>query len=168
MTRHMLSFPFGGKRFNYRVAAVIIVDGHVLICDENSDGFSMLPGGRVELGEQSALSLEREIAEEIGLPGEIGPLILTSESFYRRFDQDFHELGFFYRASLPADARPNGASPWRVTYDEGSEHRFHWVALDGNGMEELNLQPVWLRDVLCRLPDALTHIVHDEWVEQDA
>ena len=45
MTRHMLSFPIDGQRFNYRVAAVIIVDGHVLICDENDDGFSMLPGG---------------------------------------------------------------------------------------------------------------------------
>lgn len=162
MTRHMLSFPFEGKRFNYRVAALIIVDGHVLVCDENDDGFSMLPGGRVELGEPSALSLEREIGEEIGLPAQLGAIALTSESFYRRFDQDFHELGFFYRVNLPEDARPNGQSPWRVTYDEGSEHRFHWVALDGNGMDELNLKPDWLREVLPRLPDQLTHIVYDE------
>ena len=162
MNRQMLSFPFEGKRFNYRVAALIIVDGHVLICDENDDGFSMLPGGRVELGEPSALSLEREIAEEIGLPAQMGAIALTSESFYRRFDQDFHEIGFFYRATLPEDARPNGQSPWRVTYDEGSEHRFHWVALDGNGMEELNLKPDWLREVLRRMPEQLTHIVYDE------
>ena len=162
MSRQMLSFPFEGKRFNYRVAALIIVDGHVLICDENDDGFSMLPGGRVELGEPSGLSLQREIAEEIGLTAQLGAIALTSESFYRRFEQDFHEIGFFYRATLPEDARPNGQSPWRVTYDEGSEHRFHWVALDGNGMEDLNLKPDWLREVLPRLPDQLTHIVYDE------
>lgn len=162
MSRHILSFPIDGQRFNYRVAAVIIVDGHVLICDEDEDGYSMLPGGRVELGEASSLSLEREIAEEIGLPATIGSLALTSESFYRRHDEDYHELGLFYRASLSEDARPNGQSPWRVTYDEGAEHRFHWVALDGNGMDQLNLQPVWLREVLRRLPEALTHIVHDE------
>ena len=57
----MISFPIEGGRFNYRVAAIIIVDGHVLICDEDDDGFAMLPGGRVEMGESSSLSLAREI-----------------------------------------------------------------------------------------------------------
>jgi 8-oxo-dGTP pyrophosphatase MutT (NUDIX family) len=162
MTRHLLSFPIDGQRFNFRVAAVIVIDRHVLVCDEDDDGYCMMPGGRVELGEPSALALEREIAEEIGMAGRVGPLILTSESFYRREGEDFHELGFFYRAELPADARPNGAAPWLVTYDEGHEHRFHWLALDGDGMETLNLQPVWLREVLRRLPDHLAHIVYDE------
>jgi 8-oxo-dGTP pyrophosphatase MutT (NUDIX family) len=162
MTRHLLSFPIDGQRFNFRVAAVIVIEGHVLVCDEDDDGYCMMPGGRVELGEPSALALEREIAEEMGMPGRVGPLILTSESFYRREGEDFHELGYFYRAELPADARPNGTSPWLVTYDEGHEHRFHWLALDGDGMETLNLQPVWLREVLRRLPDHLAHIVYDE------
>ena len=162
MTRHLLSFPIDGQRFNFRVAAVIVIDRHVLVCDEDDDGYCMMPGGRVELGEPSALALEREIAEEMGMPGRVGPLILTSESFYRREGEDFHELGYFYRAELPAEARPNDTSPWLVTYDEGHEHRFHWVALDGDGMETLNLQPVWLREVLRRLPDHLAHIVYDE------
>ena len=162
MSRHIISFPIDGQRFNYRVAAVIVVDGHVLICDEDDDGYCMLPGGRVELGEPSRLSLEREIAEEIGLPGAVGKLALTSESFYRREGEDFHEIGLFYHATLTSEARPNGASPWRVTYDEGAEHRFHWLALDGEGFEQFNLQPVWLREVLRRLPEDLTHIVYDE------
>lgn len=164
MNRHIISFPIEGRRFYYRVAAVIIVEGHVLICDEDDDGYCMLPGGRVELGEASRRSLEREIDEEIGLPSRVGELILTSESFYEREGEDFHELGHFYRAALPSDARPNGQAPWLTTYDEGSEHRFHWVALDGDGLERLNLQPVWLREALRRLPDRLTHIVFDERV----
>ena len=162
MSRHIISFPVEGQRFNYRVAAVIVDDGHVLVCDEDDDDYSMLPGGRVELGEPSKVSLEREIAEEIGLPGAVGELLLTSESFYRREGEHFHELGFFYRVTLPDDARPNGHSPWRVTRDEGSEHRFHWVPLDGDGMERFNLKPNWLCEVLPRLPDQLTHVVYDE------
>ena len=162
MTRHLISFPIEGQRFNFRVAAVVIVDGHVLVCDEDDDGYSMLPGGRVELGETSPVALEREIAEEIGLPAQVGPLVMTSESFYRRQGEEFHELGFFYRAELPADARPDGTAPWLVTYDEGHEHRFHWLALDGDGMDALNLKPDWLREVLRRLPDHLTHVVYDE------
>ena len=162
MTRHMISFPIEGQRFNFRVAAVIIVDGHVLICDEDEDGFAMLPAGRVELREASAMSLAREIDEEIGLPATVGPLLMTSESFYARMGEDFHELGFFYRVDLPADARPNGQSPWRVTHDEGHEHRFHWIALDGDAFAQFNVKPAWLAEVLRRLPDQLTHIVFDE------
>jgi ADP-ribose pyrophosphatase YjhB (NUDIX family) len=162
MTRHIISFPIEGRRFNFRVAAIIIVEGHVLICEEDDDNYSMLPGGRVELGEPSMLSLEREIAEEIGLPGAVGELLLTTESFYERDVEGLHEIGLFYRASLPPDARPNGQSPWRVTHDEGHEHRFHWIALDGDGLEAFNLKPVWLPEVLRRLPDQLTHIVFDE------
>jgi 8-oxo-dGTP pyrophosphatase MutT (NUDIX family) len=162
MNRHMISFPIEGQRFNYRVAAVIIVDGHVLICDEDDDGFAMLPGGRVEMGETSALSLAREIDEEVGLPATLGPLLLTSESFYRRMGEDFHELGYFYRVDLPADARPNGMSPWLVTHDEGHEHRFHWIAITGDGFAQFNVKPAWLAEVLARLPDQLTHVVFDE------
>jgi len=157
----MLSFPIEGQRFNYRVAAVIVVEGHVLICDEDDDGYCMLPGGRVELGEASRLSLAREIDEEIGLPGNVGELIITSESFYRREGEDFHELGLFYRAELPGNARPNGKAPWLVTYDEGHEHRFHWIDLAGDGLERFNLQPIWLREVLRHPPDRLTHFVYD-------
>jgi hypothetical protein len=36
------------------------------------------------------------------------------------------------------------------------------VALDGDGMTQLNLKPDWLREVLPRLPEQLTHIVYDE------
>lgn len=160
--RHMISFPIEGQRFNFRVAAIFLEAGHVLVCDEDDDGYSMLPGGRIELGEPSRLSLEREIDEEIGLPAEVGELRLTSESFYRREGEDFHELGLFYLCRFVPGQLPDGTSPWRVTHDDGSEHRFHWVALDGDGMERLNLQPRWLRDVLRSLPTSLTHIVSDE------
>ncbi|MBN9335707.1 NUDIX domain-containing protein, partial [Devosia sp.] len=81
--RHVLSFPMEEGRFNYRVAGIIVADGHVLICREDDDDYAMLPGGRVELGEDSHLSLTREIAEEIALPAEVGAMLATSESFYR-------------------------------------------------------------------------------------
>ncbi|UYN98121.1 MAG: NUDIX domain-containing protein [Devosia sp.] len=162
MSRHMISFPIEGQRFNYRVAAIFMVDNHVLVCDEDDDGFSMLPGGRVELGEPSKLSLQREIVEEIGLAATVGDIALTSESFYRRMGYDMHELGLFYHARFDGGDGPDGKSPWRVTHEEDNEHRFHWVDLAGDGLEALNLQPVWLRAVLRNMPVALTHIVHDE------
>ncbi|UJW87347.1 NUDIX hydrolase [Devosia sp. SL43] len=159
--RHIISFPIAGQRFNYRVAGIIIVDGHVLITSEDDDDYFMLPGGRVELGEPSHLSLEREIAEELDMPGEVGALVATSESFYHRVGEDFHELGFFYAVHLPGQA-PNGQSPWLMRHDEGHELKFHWVPLAGDALETVNLLPRWLPDFLRNLPSHPAHIVHDE------
>jgi 8-oxo-dGTP pyrophosphatase MutT (NUDIX family) len=159
--RHMLSFPIGGQRFNYRVAAIIIVDGHVLVSREDDDDYTMLPGGRVELGEASALSLERELAEEIALPAEVGRMCATSENFYRREGEDFHELGFFYAADLPGQG-PNGSSPWLVRQDDGHDLYFFWMPLEGEALEAMNLLPRWLPKFLRDLPAGHAHIVHDE------
>lgn len=160
MSRHVISFPIEGQRFNYRVAAIIIVDGHVLVCREDDDTYTMLPGGRVELGEPSRLSLEREIAEELAMPAEIGALIATSESFYRREEQDFHELGFFYAVHLPGQG-PNGQSPWLRRWDEGHDLQFSWVPLEGTALEAVNLLPAWLPRFLLSLPAEPVHIIDD-------
>lgn len=161
--RHVISFPIQGQRFNFRVAGIIIADGHVLVCREDDDSYCMLPGGRIELGEDSRLSLTREISEELDLPAEIGRMIATSESFYRREDQDFHELGFFYAVTLPGQG-PNGAVPWLKRFDEGHDLSFYWVPLDGAELEQFNLLPRWLPDFLRAVPDDLTHVVHDDRV----
>ena len=163
--RRMLSFPMGGQRFNYRVAAIIIHEGHVLVSREDDDDYVMLPGGRVELGEPSALSLEREIAEELGMPGVVGSLLASSENFYRRAGEDFHEIGLFYRATLPAHAVPDGKAPWLVREDEGHLLHNYWVPLAGDALEAMNLLPRWLPAFLRDLPAAPTHVVHDERLE---
>lgn len=160
MSRHVISFPIEGQRFNYRVAAIIVVDGHILLCREDDDTYTMLPGGRVELGEPSRLSLEREIAEELAMPAEIGPMIATSESFYRREGENFHELGFFYVAQLPGQGA-NGNSPWLVRQDEGHDLSFHWVPLAGEALESFNLLPAWLPNFLRNLPASPIHIVDE-------
>jgi ADP-ribose pyrophosphatase YjhB (NUDIX family) len=159
--RHVLSFPIGEGRFNFRVAGIVLAGDHVLICREDDDDYAMLPGGRVELGEDSRLSLSREIAEEIALPAEIGPMIATSESFYRREGEDFHELGFFYAVTLPGQG-PDGNTPWLERQDEGHDLQFHWVPLAGDALEKFNLLPRWLPKFLRDLPKTQAHVVHDE------
>jgi 8-oxo-dGTP pyrophosphatase MutT (NUDIX family) len=159
--RHVISFPIAGQRFNFRVAGIIIADGHVLVCREDDDDYTMLPGGRIELGEDSRLSLTREMAEELAMPAEVGTMVATSESFYRREGEDFHELGFFYAVTLPGQG-PNGMSPWLQRPDEGHILSFHWVPLEGGALEGFNLLPRWLPGFLRDMPGRQVHITHDE------
>ncbi len=49
-----------------------------------------------------------------------------------------------------------------MTHEDGSELRFHWLDLSGDGPEQFNLKPDWLRGMLRDLPDRLTHIAYDE------
>ncbi|MBJ6987956.1 NUDIX domain-containing protein [Devosia sp. MC521] len=161
--RHIISFPIGSQRFNFRVAGIIVVDNHVLICSEDDDDYAMLPGGRIELGEDSKFSLSREIAEELDMPGRVGALVATSESFYRRVGEDFHELGFFYEVALPGQG-PDGNAPWLQRWDEGHLLKFSWVSLEGAALEKRNLLPSWLPNYLRTRSRTLTHIIHDERV----
>ena len=99
--RTMVHFPIGDRLFNYRAAAIIIRDGHVLTCQEDDDEYIMLPGGRVELGEASDAALARELAEEVQAPAAIGRLVYTVENFFGHNGKVVHELGakFFWAKS---------------------------------------------------------------------
>lgn len=157
--RIILSFPGKGMRFNYRVAGAAMRDGHVLVCREDDDDYCMLPGGRVEMGEASDTALVREMAEELVMPVDVGPLLFTYESFYGRADQRFHELGFVYAIELPEDVRPGGEQPFLVREDEGHLLQFSWLKLEGDALSLANLQPPWLAERLRTLTGSPQNVI---------
>lgn len=161
-TRTMLSFLVGDTRFNYRVAGVVIRDGHVLVCREDDDAYCMLPGGRVEMGEASPHALVREMAEELVMEVTTGPLLFTSESFYGREGDRYHELGFIYAMDLPETVRPDGVQPFLVREDEGHLLQFSWLKLEGSALEEVNLLPPWLPGKLRALSGVPEHVIFHE------
>jgi ADP-ribose pyrophosphatase YjhB (NUDIX family) len=71
----MIVFSTGSWRFTYRVGAIIIRDGHVLLMRMGANDFWFVPGGRVEAGEVARVALEREVTEELGVTGEVGRLL---------------------------------------------------------------------------------------------
>ena len=160
--RVVLSFPVGDTRFNYRVAGAAIRDGHVLVCREDGDDYCMLPGGRVEMGEASDIALVREMAEELVMPVQVGRLLFTSESFYGREGDRYHELGFIYDIALPEHVRPGGPQPFLVREDEGHLLQFSWVPLEGNALAEARLMPPWLPERLRALAASSEHVIFHE------
>ena len=161
-TRTMISFKVGDQRFNHRVAAIAIRNGHVLVCREDDDDYVMLPGGRVELGESSPVALAREMVEELGVEAPIERLLFTEENFFERDAEAFHQIGIYYQVVLPDDFPFVTGTPCLVRFDEGLELKFSWVPATEAALTAVNLLPIWLREALEAPQDGSRHVVVDE------
>jgi len=68
------------------VAAILVRGDRVLICQRREDqAFAMqweFPGGKVEIGEELAGALARELDEELGIRAVIGPEIASVQHQY--------------------------------------------------------------------------------------
>lgn len=158
-----LAVAASDARFKVRVAAIALHAGRVLLHRWEMDPFWALPGGTCELLETTSQTLARELSEEIGVQARVGRLVWVVENFFRYDRRDYHELGFYYRCSLPE------THLWTAGCEqfEGSELfedqsppmrlLFQWFRVEE--LEQLPLYPQFLREGLKNLPDAVTHVV---------
>ncbi|MBU1156597.1 MAG: NUDIX domain-containing protein [Proteobacteria bacterium] len=59
--------------------AVILRDGRLLLAQRAKNGLWELPGGKAEPGETLNACLARELAEELAVSAQVGPLLATQE-----------------------------------------------------------------------------------------
>ena len=84
-------------KLNVRAAGVMIHNGKILVHKNvNSDHYALI-GGRVEIGENSADTVKREIKEELGKAIEITGYISTIENFFEMKGSKYHELLFVHK-----------------------------------------------------------------------
>jgi 8-oxo-dGTP pyrophosphatase MutT (NUDIX family) len=154
----MLVIKSKHARFTVRVAGVCLRDDYVLLHTGEGTDFWALPGGRCEMGEPTAETLRREMAEETGLQVAVGDLLWVMENFYTDEGKSFHEIGFYYRMELPADVSPPDIQP-EFTGMEGAHFLlFRWFPLAE--VEHLRLYPTYFRQALLDLPRTTRHVVH--------
>lgn len=161
--RQMISIDLGGGRFNLRAAGIALREGRVLVHRAQWDTHWTLPGGRVEVGEESDVALAREIEEEMGVIARIGALRFVMENFFSYNGISFHEMGLYYAVTLPE------AFPFRTDGEichecvDGNAHlQFKWVDAREPSLAEIGFQPERLRGRLLGSDAGLTHITHRE------
>jgi ADP-ribose pyrophosphatase YjhB (NUDIX family) len=152
----MISFERNGYRFNHRVAGACLHEKRVLLQTAEPADFHTLPGGRVEMGEESETALKREMREEIGCEAKVERLIWIVENFFTLGRETYHEVSFIYEMT-PKDETILDPS-WKLdTKDAGVEISFRWHPFDE--LEKANLKPSFLRDALEKLPATTEHLV---------
>lgn len=149
-------------RFNLRVAGLAIRDNHVLVHRALTDNFWTFPGGRGEIGESSAETLRREMAEELNVDARIGTLLFTVENFFHFERRAWHELGFYYRMDLPTSLPFAPETIIHRMTDGKSEVEFKWVPATKARLAALPIQPDFFIDRIDCLPERSEHLVWRE------
>ncbi|WP_153462869.1 NUDIX hydrolase [Sediminibacillus terrae] len=146
------TFPVDGAVFNYRAAAVLTKNDHVLLHKQVHESHWALPGGRVAILEDSQTTVKREIMEELGWSIDVHRLLWITENFFEYNDRNYHEIGMYYLAST---AKAIEATTDVFYGEEGGRLIYQWVSLDD--LENKTLVPKFLKSSLLELPAAPEH-----------
>ncbi len=131
------------NRFNIRVYALIVHDGHILITDEHRGGMHMskFPGGGLEWGEGVLDCLKRELLEELSQEP------LTIEHFYTTdffvtsaFRKEDQMISIYYKVTLPSPGSIKVVTE-KFAFSENGEgaQTFRWVRTSNFSQDDVTL-----------------------------
>lgn len=132
-------------KLNVRAAGVIIHNNKVLVHKNvNSDHYALV-GGRIEIGENSADAIKREIKEELGKDIEIISYISTIENFFEMGGSEYHEIMFVYKVEF-VNEKDKRIEYTLENIEEKDYLKYEWLELDK--IEQYTLCPKAIREVL--------------------
>ena len=151
-----ISIKATAGEFNYRVAAMIVHEGHILVMQDEGIPHDYLPGGRVHLHEPAETALSRELREELDIDLPPHQLTFIAESFFTIDSTRYHEMCLYFLTDAPPELLQRGDAFTRV---EGSEiHHFRWVKFEE--LRHLSFYPIFLKERIFTLPEHPEFITH--------
>ena len=157
---HMISFDLGNHKFQLRAAAVIVHEGSALLHRVKSDDFWALPGGRVELGEDSSHTVVREMYEELHASVTCHRLLFLVENFFLAQGKLNHEIGMYFEAALAPDSHVLGKAESYAGVEANSNLEFRWFRQCE--LQSIDLRPAFLKKSLAEPVLSFAHIVQRE------
>ena len=149
-----LTFRMTDGTFNFRVAAVIIYDGKLLVMQDTESPYWYLPGGRVHLQERAEDALLRELQEELGITAKIQCPLWLVQNFYQEDvnREHYHELGLYILVDVTNTDLLSRGNTFSTT--EGTQtNTFRWV--DFKDLQNMYLYPLFIKKEIFCLPESL-------------
>ena len=129
-------------KFKYRVSGILIVDGKVLTVKIANNDFYCLPGGHVELFENTKDAILREFKEETGIDTKIDRLTYVCE-------------GCYYLLNPNENIETKDFELIEKDKEGDVSLKFKWMDVDN--VE--NFKPEFLIERIKSLPQSVEHII---------
>ena len=126
--------------FSYRVAAVIIENGKVLL--QCFNGEYAFIGGQVAENELASDALKREFSEEVGAVLEVDEMCAVGETFFTWDNIPYQQIGLYFYAHLPDNSKVprDGTFTGTDEYENKTVNlNFVWIPLEN--LEKIPLYP---------------------------
>ena len=135
------------KRFKFRVCGVVFQNGKFLFIKHSKNKFFCLPGGRVEIGEDTETAVKREMLEELGTQVKIEKLLTISQNIFKQESGPlFHELVFYYLVSPVNNLLTKKFEKDEIDKGVLLHHLFDWFSYEE--IDSTNFKPENLKEIL--------------------
>ena len=149
-------------QFKFRVCGIVEKDQKFLVTRMQGNKFFCLPGGHVELGEDSQSAVLREMEEELGYKVELKKLACVHQNLFKTAEgKPFHELGFYYLVT-PTIVNLSTENHFRTENDKGKiiTHEFRWVTKEE--LEQLDFRPNIIKKIILNANEKFTCYITKE------
>lgn len=153
-----LSIDIEDYKLNIRAGGLIIHNNKILAHKNINKDHYCIPGGRIELGENSETTIKREVQEELGKDIDILKYSSTIENFFYMNEKKYHELYFLYRVEFKNEE--DKKIEYTMHNIEGKDYlQYEWLDIDK--IDEYNILPECLKDML-KKDNMPTHVINEE------
>src|SRR5574344_1896883 len=148
------------KKFKYRVNGIVIKDNKILTIKMKNNISYCLPGGHVELGEDSKTAVIREMLEELDTNVTIQKESAVVENFYT--DKNVlltHEISFYYIVNPDHFSNISLEDYSKYENDKGEikQHNFVWLPI--NTLHDFDFRPTFIKEKLINNNYEFEHII---------
>ena len=142
-----ISVMINNKKLNIRVGIIFKYEDKVLVEVPKYNFYnSVVPGGRIKIGEYSIDAIKREIKEEMGfelLDSKLG-FVKTLEEMFTFNNIDYHEIFFIYKYNVDEDDY-NLLIKIKDNQDNANSY---YKFITKEEFNEYNLLPLEIRDII--------------------
>ena len=132
--------------FKLRVNGILIRKDRVLSVQMQKNNFYCLPGGHIELFENSMDAIKREFKEETGYDTNVKELIAVAENFFtRKNGKKIHEISLYYLLEAIEDI--NIEDEYNIIEMDKNDkiyHHFKWIKL--KELKNVSFQPKEIKE----------------------
>ena len=151
MKQQDLTFRSEAGRFTFRVGAIIIDKGRLLMVKHDELKCFYSVGGKVQFNETSEQAVVREVLEETGVEFAVDKLAFINERLYQdsATKELQHEIAFYYLMKSKADLQ--------FACKEHSPESLHWIPI--STLQHTKLYPEFIKTKLLSELDCIQHII---------